>query len=133
MGYKKGYGIIIPVIISAILAIVVGFTFSTTVVTGLIPLLYTIITLAAFFVIALIVISLLRTRREDFCVCEYGAGLLFASLGTIIYAAITIALTVGPIAIAVLVGIITFFIALAVIQFFLFILCIIKYNCKCKD
>ena len=133
MGCKKGYGIIIPVIISAILAIVVGFIFTTAIVTGLIPLLYTIIALATFFLITLIVISLLRSRREDYCICEYGPGLLFASLGAIVFSAITIALTVGATAIAVLVGIITFFVALATIEFFLFIFCILKSNCKCRD
>lgn len=133
MGCKKEYGIIIPVIISAILAIVVGFIFTTAIVTGLIPLLYTIIALATFFLITLIVISLLRSRREDYCICEYGPGLLFASLGAIVFSAITIALTVGATAIAVLVGIITFFVALATIEFFLFIFCILKSNCKCRD
>ena len=133
MEYKKGYEIIIPVIISAILAIVVGFVFTTAVVTGLIPLLYTNLAIATFFLVTLIVISLLRSRREDYCVCEYGPGLLFGTLGAIIFSTLTIALTVGPIAIAVLVGIITFFITLAIIEFFLFTLCIIKSNCRCRE
>ena len=53
MEYKKGYEIIIPVIISAILAIVVGFVFTTAVVTGLIPLLYTNLAIATFFLVFL--------------------------------------------------------------------------------
>ena len=132
MGCKRNVGCIIPAIISVIIAVIVGFTFSTTVVTGLVALLYTIIGVAAFFLITLIVIALLRTKREKDCVCENGTCLLFGSLGAIVTSAITIALTVSATITAILVGIVTFFIVLAIIEFFLLISCIAQSNCNCK-
>ena len=133
MGCKKNNVCIIPIIISIVLAIIIGIIFTTTVVTGFVTLLYTIIGIAAFFLVTLIVIALLKNGKEDYCVCEYGPCLLFGTLGAIIFSAITISVTVGATAIAVLAGIITLFTTLAVIEFFLFILCIIKANCRHFD
>ncbi len=134
MGCKnKSYGCIIPAVISLILAVIVGVVFDAAVVTGLVALLYTILGVAAFFLITLIVIALLPTRRENYCVCENGTCLLLGSLGAIITSVITLALTVSTTVTAVLLGIVTFFIALAIIEFFLFILCIVNSNCTCKD
>ena len=134
MGCKKSCGgCIVSAIISLILAIIVGVLFDTAVVTGIVALLYTIIGAAAFFLLALIVIALFAGKREDNCVCKNGACLLIGSLGAIISAALTLALSVSATLTAVLIGIVTFFTVLAIIEFFLLILCLVEANCMYKD
>lgn len=133
MGCKRNCGCLIPVIISLIIAIIVGVIFTPTVVTGLTTLLFIIFGVAAFFLVALIAIILFGRRREDYCVCEFGTCLLIGSLGAIISSTIALALTVSTTVTAILIGIITFFIVLAIIQFFLLILCLIKVDCMYKE
>ncbi len=134
MGCKKSCGgCIISAIIALILAILAGVFYSSAVVTGIAALLYTIIGFSAFFLIALIVISLFGRKREEYCVCKNGTCVLIGSLGAIIASALTIALTVSATATAVLIGIVTFFIVLAIIEFFSLIQCLVKANCVCND
>lgn len=133
MGCKRSYGCFIPVIISLIIAIIVGVIFTPAVVTGLTTLLFIIFGVAAFFLVSLIAIILFGRKKEEFCVCEYGTCLLVGALGAIIASAITLALTVSATVTAILIGIVTFFIVLAIIQFFLLILCLIKTDCMYKE
>ena len=134
MGCKKNCGgCIISAIIALVLAILAGVFYDAAVVTGIVGLLYTIIGLAAFFLITLIGTILLGKRKEDYCVCKNGTCVLIGSLGAIISSALTIALAVSATLTAVLIGIVTFFIVLAIIEFFLFILCQIQTNCMYHD
>ncbi len=129
---KKSYMSIIPIIISVVLSFIVYSIFSIAIFTNITAILFTVLGISAFVLITLI-ISLFIVKKENSCICDYGPLLLLGSLGSIIVSGITAFITVTEAVSAVIFGIVTFFFALGIIEFFLYILCLIKDKCKCKE
>ncbi len=129
---KKSYINIISVIVSVVIAFIVFTIFSTTIFTSIPAILFTLLGISSFFLIVLI-ISILTSKKEDKCVCNYGSLLLIGSVGTIVLSGIGAVITVAETILAVIFGIIAFFFALAVIEFVIFILCIINSKCKSRE
>lgn len=131
--YKKNGLNIVSVIISIVLAFIVFSVFSTTIFTALPTLFFIAIGITAFFLIVLLGAIFFSRRKEEYCLCEYGALLLVGILGTIIISTLTLAITVGATALSILVAIFAFFFSLSIIQFFLLVLCLINVECICRD
>lgn len=116
--------------ISLVIGILAGIVFFGALLPGIVTIIIIGLLLATVSIFAIL---LIKGRKEELCLCEYGTCLVIGIFGTIVTGiiALSLVLLTGSILFAVLIGLFGVFLVLTLLNLALILLCVVRTNCSC--
>lgn len=126
---------LVGIILGAVLGSIVGYFAFTTLIPGIITAIWVAFGIAAFSILALILLSITGNKRIVNCVCDNGDCLLLGALATIIISIILLSITlvVGVLGTAILVGLGTMSLVITIVSLADLTFCLVNSTCACRE
>lgn len=132
---KNGCGCIVSLLVGTVLGIIVGYISYSTLIPGIVTVLWIGFGIGIGTLILLTLLALLVNGKQERCICANGTCLALSAIGTIITTIIGLAITIvtGSVLVSALIGLATLFLTATLINILKLLICLINSKCGCRE